>query len=72
VVGKRYLIYLAKNQRGRLVTVQSSLDSLEVIGDKINKEGRTGVESLADKLASIRAVVAQKQKAEQAVTPNGP
>ena len=64
VVGKRYLIYLAKNQRGRLVTVQSSLDSLEVNGDKIDKEGQTGVESLADKLASIRAVVAQKKKAE--------
>ena len=65
-VGKRYLAYLTMNARGRLVTVQSSLDCLEVVGEKVKKEGEEGFELLADKLERIRAVVAQRQKAEHA------
>ncbi len=62
-VGKRYFIYLKKDKRGRLVTVQSSLDCLRVEGDKVNKEGETGSEALVDKLKLIRAKI---QKAEPA------
>lgn len=64
--GKRYLVYLSKNKRGRLVTVQSSLDCLEVIGEMIKKEGEEGLELLADKLARIRALLAKTQKTDQA------
>jgi hypothetical protein len=67
-VGKRYLIYLAKGQRGRLVTVQSSLDCLRVEGDKVNKEEATGSEPLANKLKRIRTILAEIQKAEEAGT----
>ncbi len=66
--GKRYLIYLTKSQRGRLVTVQSSLDCLRVEGGKVNKEEETGSEPLADKLKRIRTILAEIQKAEQAGT----
>jgi hypothetical protein len=65
-VGKHYLVYLTKNQRGRLVTVQSSLDCLKVNGEKIHKEGEEGFEPLTDKLTRIRAILAQMRKAEQA------
>jgi hypothetical protein len=65
-VSKRYLVYLTKNKRGRLVTVQSSLDCLRVEGDKVNVEGDTGSEPLVDKLKRIRTILAEIQKAEQA------
>jgi hypothetical protein len=64
VAGKRYLIYLTNNKRGRLVTVQSSLDSIEVNGDRIKKEGQKTDEALADEIAHIRTVIARKKKAE--------
>lgn len=63
-VGKRYLVYLAKNPKGRLVTVQSSLDCLEVVGNKVKKEGEDGVEPLSDKLTGIRAILAKRKEAE--------
>lgn len=65
LVGKRYLIYLTKNKRGRLVTVQSSLDSIEINGTRIKKEGQGSDESIADDIAHIRTVIARKKKAEQ-------
>jgi hypothetical protein len=65
-VGKRYLIYLTKEKRGRLVTVQSSLDCLRVEGGKVDKEGETGSEPLVDKLKRIRSLLADLQKAVQA------
>jgi hypothetical protein len=67
-VGKRYLIYLTKDKRGRLVTVQSSLDCLRVEGGKVNKEGETGSEPLVDKLKRIRTILAEIRGAEQAGT----
>jgi len=70
-VGKRYLVYLVKNARGRLVTVQSSLDCLEVVGKKVKKEGEEGFEPLSDKLTRIRAILAKQKKAEQAVSSDG-
>ena len=64
-VGKRYLIYLTKDKRGRLVTVQSSLDCLRVEGRKVSKEEDLGSEPLADKLKRIRTILAEIQRAEQ-------
>jgi len=61
-VGKRYLVYLVKNNKGRMVTVQSSLDCLKVVGEQVEKEGEEGFESLSDKLAYIRAVLAKQKK----------
>lgn len=62
--GKRYLIYLTENRRGRWVTVQSSLDCLEVVGDKVELEGAEGFEPLVDKLGRLRALIADR-KAER-------
>lgn len=62
-VGKRYFIYLTKNQKGRLVTVQSSMDCLEVVGKNVMKEGEDGFEPLADKLVKIGALIANRKEA---------
>ncbi len=59
--GKRYLVYLGKNKRGEWVTVQSSLDALEVIGDRVAKEGAAGFEPLAAKLRKLRTLVAERE-----------
>jgi len=61
-VGKRYLVYLNKNKRDRLVTLQSCLDCLEVEGDKILKQDRSGYEPLDERLKSIRALLEHKAK----------
>lgn len=63
-VGRRYLVYLVKNEGGRLVTVQSSLDALEVRGEKVEREGEDGFEPLADKLMRIKAVLAKRKQGE--------
>lgn len=63
-LGKRYLVYLTKNERGRLVTVQSSLDCLVVKGDTVQKVGENASESLVDKLLSIRDILSKLPKAK--------
>jgi hypothetical protein len=60
--GKTYFIYLTKNEKGRLVTVQSSLDSLEVTGDQVEKEVGDGTESLAAKIKLTRELAARLTK----------
>lgn len=62
--GKTYFIYLTKNEKGRLVTVQSSLDCLEVTGDQVEKEGGDGTESLAAKINLTRDLAARFTKAQ--------
>jgi hypothetical protein len=62
-VGKRYLIYLTKNERGRLVTEQSFMDCLNIVGKNVQKEGEDGFEPLADKLAKIRTLIAGRKEA---------
>jgi hypothetical protein len=62
--GKTYFVYLTRNEKGRLVTVQSSLDSLEITGDQIDKEGGEGTESLPLKIKRIRELVAKIAKAQ--------
>jgi len=56
---------LTKNDRGRLVAVQSSLDSIEVKDNKIKKEDEDGFEALEDRLARIGTILAKIQTAEQ-------
>jgi hypothetical protein len=68
--GKTYFIYLSRNEKGRLVTVQSSLDSLEVTSDQVDKEGGEGSESLVLKIKRTRELIAKTPKAQQAVTPD--
>jgi len=63
--GKTYFIYLAKNGQGKLVTVQSSLDCLEVTDGNVKKEGADGVEPLEKKIAATRERIAELEKAEK-------
>lgn len=62
-VGKRYFIYLTKNERGRLVTVQSFMDCLEIVGKNVKKEGEDGFEPLADKLVKSQALISNQKEA---------
>ncbi|GAA5115820.1 hypothetical protein JIN84_19915 [Luteolibacter yonseiensis] len=62
--GETYLIYLARNKQGRLVTVQSSLDSLKVTDGKVEKQGGKGMETLEEKLARTRELIKKLDEPE--------
>lgn len=66
--GVTYFIYLTKNEKGKLVTVQSSLDCLKVNGDEVKKEGSEELESLEKKIVRTRESIA-KQKVAGGISP---
>lgn len=60
--GKTYLIYLNLNPQGKLVTVQSSLDAMEVTAKGIEKGGSGEFEPLERHLEKIRGLIEQAKK----------
>lgn len=59
--GKTYLIYLKKDERGKWVTPQSSLESLAVARGQVEKEGEEGTEPLQDKINRLKKLIASQE-----------
>lgn len=64
-VGQSYLIYLEREVEGRWVTPQSALDSLKIVGNKIEREAGNRIERdtnskfepLHEKLTTLRNLI---------------